>query len=56
MKIIPSIDGLRCISILLVIIGHNRFNLYKIDIANLGARILFVISSFLIVGLLLNDL
>ena len=56
MKRIPSLDGLRCISILLVIIGHNRFNLYKIDIANLGVRIFFIISSFLIIGLLLNDL
>ena len=56
MKRIPSLDGLRCISILLVIIGHSRFNLYGINIANLGVRIFFVISSFLIIGLLLNDL
>ena len=56
MKRIPSLDGLRCISILLVIIGHSRFNLYNIKIANLGVRIFFVISSFLIIGILLNDL
>tara|TARA_A100001015_G_scaffold73817_1_gene81897 strand:+ start:674 stop:1738 length:1065 start_codon:yes stop_codon:yes gene_type:complete len=56
MKRIPSLDGLRCISILLVIIGHSGFNLYGIKIANLGVRIFFVISSFLIIGLLLKDL
>ena len=40
---------------LLVIIGHSRFNLYKIDNANLGVRIFFVITSLLISVLPLND-
>ena len=56
MKRILSLDGLRRIPTFLVIIGHSRFNLFKIDIANLCVRIFFVISSFLFIGLLLNEL
>jgi peptidoglycan/LPS O-acetylase OafA/YrhL len=56
---IPSLDGLRTISIALVIIGHwlhvlgygNAGNL-----GNLGVRVFFVISGFLITGLLLKEL
>ncbi|MFY0483508.1 acyltransferase family protein [Flavobacterium sp. PLA-1-15] len=51
---IPSLDGLRAVSILLVLIGH-AFHIKSLDIANLGVRIFFVISAYLIVGILLKD-
>lgn len=53
---IPSLDGLRGLSILLVVFGHAFKELSRvIDIANLGVRIFFVISAYLIVGILYND-
>lgn len=65
MKRIPSLDGLRAISILLVLCGHldgtrgfhvNQalFNHFG-DIANLGVRVFFVISGYLITLLLLRE-
>lgn len=51
---IPSLDGLRAISILMVVFGH-AFHIKFLDIANLGVRIFFVISAYLIVGILLRD-
>jgi peptidoglycan/LPS O-acetylase OafA/YrhL len=56
---IPSLDGLRTISIALVVAGHwlhvlgggNAGNL-----GNMGVRVFFVISGFLITGLLLKEL
>ncbi|MEP6690691.1 MAG: acyltransferase [Gemmatimonadaceae bacterium] len=64
---IPSLDGLRGISILVVLLGHlagtagfpatatalvlNRY----VDVANLGVRVFFVISGFLITGLLVDE-
>ena len=52
---IPSLDGLRAISILLVIVGHasgkNRLN----DLAIFGVHIFFVISGFLITSLLQDE-
>jgi peptidoglycan/LPS O-acetylase OafA/YrhL len=62
---IPSLDGLRALSILLVIISHtagtrNAFSQASIhflgDIGNLGVRVFFVISGFLITTLLLHEL
>jgi len=61
---IPSLDGLRAISIVLVLVGHlagthgfpltaamgNRFAL-----AEIGVHVFFVISGFLITGLLLDE-
>ena len=59
---IPSLDGLRAISILAVVLGHiagtagsPRLYLGGIDIASLGVRVFFVISGFLITGLLLEE-
>ena len=53
---IPSLDGLRGLSILLVILGYAFKEISRvIDIANLGVRIFFVISAYLIVGILHND-
>ena len=60
MKRIPSLDGLRAISIVLVVLGHlaNRhyfpgafWHLY----ANTGVRIFFVISGYLITHILLCE-
>lgn len=59
LKRIPSLDGLRAISIALVVIGHW---LHVLDIGqssnlgNLGVRVFFVISGFLITGLLLREI
>ncbi|HEX3033713.1 MAG TPA: acyltransferase, partial [Thermodesulfobacteriota bacterium] len=66
---IPSLDGLRAISITFVIIGHLLYTqtpffirLYEAGgkwfthLAPLGVRIFFVISGFLITGLLLREL
>jgi peptidoglycan/LPS O-acetylase OafA/YrhL len=59
---IPSLDGVRAISILLVIAGHwteTHTTGVKADIAgafaNLGVRIFFVLSGYLITRLLLEE-
>ena len=55
---IPSLDGLRTISIALVIVGHflhvlgvGEFS----NLGNLGVRVFFVISGFLITGILVKE-
>ena len=59
MNRIPSLDGLRAISISLVVAGHWAELRYHSDIAgafaNLGVRIFFIISGFLITTLLLKE-
>jgi peptidoglycan/LPS O-acetylase OafA/YrhL len=59
LKRIPSLDGLRAVSICLVIAGHwistHGGPTYASEYANLGVRIFFVISGFLITTLLLNE-
>jgi peptidoglycan/LPS O-acetylase OafA/YrhL len=59
---IPSLDGLRALSIVLVILGHAMpFGPYSFWVAvplrhsDLGVRIFFVISGYLITTLLLNE-
>jgi peptidoglycan/LPS O-acetylase OafA/YrhL len=56
---IPSFDGLRAISISLVVIGHWSALRYHSDIAgafaHLGVRIFFVLSGYLITSLLLKE-
>jgi peptidoglycan/LPS O-acetylase OafA/YrhL len=60
---IPSLDGLRAISILLVIVGHWAELRYQSStvgdvagaFANLGVRIFFVISGYLITTLLWKE-
>ena len=58
MKRIPSLDGLRAISILLVVIGHwaatHSFPI-AMSYAFLGVRFFFVISGYLITTLLLRE-
>src|SRR6478672_11471017 len=61
---IPSLDGLRAISILAVVLGHASqtrgfpdnvaWHMFG-DTANLGVRVFFVISGFLITSLLLAE-
>jgi peptidoglycan/LPS O-acetylase OafA/YrhL len=62
---IPSLDGLRALSIIFVLIGHTGHQLY-FDNANLvglaldslpglGVKIFFVISGYLITLLLLSE-
>lgn len=52
---IPSLDGLRAVSITLVMLyhvtGHGLFS----PLGNLGVRVFFVISGYLITGLLLQE-
>jgi peptidoglycan/LPS O-acetylase OafA/YrhL len=59
MNRIPSLDGLRAISISLVVVGHWAELRYHSDVAgafaNLGVRIFFVISGYLITTLLLKQ-
>lgn len=65
MKRIPGLDGLRAISILLVLWGHlvgtrgfhsnSAFWDRTRDFANLGVRVFFVISGYLITLLLLRE-
>lgn len=59
MKRIPSLDGLRAISILLVVVGHWLSERYASDVALsyaiLGVRIFFIISGYLITTLLLKE-
>jgi peptidoglycan/LPS O-acetylase OafA/YrhL len=58
----PSLDGLRAISIFLVLLGHLKgtqgfaeFNSGVGDYAHLGVVVFFVISGFLITRLLLSE-
>lgn len=59
MKRIPSLDGLRAISVLLVLIGHlaragHTPDILKVYAAS-GVRMFFVISGYLITTILLNE-
>jgi peptidoglycan/LPS O-acetylase OafA/YrhL len=59
---IPSLDGLRAVSIILVIAGHSSDSLNAPEflnhfshLGNLGVRTFFIISGFLITTLLLKE-
>jgi peptidoglycan/LPS O-acetylase OafA/YrhL len=56
---IPSLDGLRATSIALVVVGHWVSRHYgsalALSYANLGVRIFFVISGYLITTLLIKE-
>ena len=58
-KRIPSLDGLRAISIILVVAGHVAYSglapRVLAQYANLGVRIFFVISGYLITTILLGE-
>ena len=47
---IPGLDGLRAIAILLVFAYHTRF----IEVGWVGVQLFFVLSGFLITGILLK--
>jgi peptidoglycan/LPS O-acetylase OafA/YrhL len=62
---IPSLDGLRAISIALVLVGHlagtrgfplTQSSVRALDLGALGVRVFFVISGFLITSLLLSEI
>jgi peptidoglycan/LPS O-acetylase OafA/YrhL len=56
---IPSLDGIRAVAIGLVIVSHFSKDSGwgdPLDLGSLGVRIFFVISGFLITGLLLKEL
>jgi peptidoglycan/LPS O-acetylase OafA/YrhL len=62
-RVIPSLDGLRAISIVLVLIAHLRGTrnfpipaVYTPALGEFGVRVLFVISGFLITSILLEEL
>ena len=59
MERIPSLDGMRAVSISLVVAGHWAELRYHSDVAgafaNLGVRIFFIISGYLITTLLLRE-
>ncbi len=61
---IPSLDGLRAIAILLVLVGHLAHtrgfpaafqNAFYVPIAGLGVKVFFVISGYIITHLLLSE-
>lgn len=65
---IPSLDGLRAVSIVLVLASHAgleprfrhtglfRFFLNHLDVGTLGVTVFFVISGYLITSLLLREI
>jgi peptidoglycan/LPS O-acetylase OafA/YrhL len=59
MKRIPSLDGLRAISISMVVAGHWAFTHYGSQLglyyAHLGVKVFFVISGYLITTLLIKE-
>lgn len=61
-KYLPTLDGLRAIAVVIVLIAHLNYRVYKNEIietiiphGNLGVYIFFVLSGFLITTLLLKE-
>jgi len=59
---IPSLDGFRALSIILVLIYHSSFSIARfpenmgiVEQGKVGVTIFFVISGFLITNLLLTE-
>lgn len=57
---IPSLDGARAVSILLVVLFHIETQhplplVWRVNFGNLGVRVFFVISGFIITTLLLRE-
>jgi peptidoglycan/LPS O-acetylase OafA/YrhL len=55
---VPSLDGLRTLSIGLVILAHglHQAGIADHNLGSLGVRVFFVISGFLITGILLREI
>lgn len=53
--VVPSLDGLRAISICVVLLGHFMLPASMIGVSALGVKIFFFISGFLITRLLLAE-
>lgn len=57
---IPSLDGIRAVSITIVVLSHIWYSFGYPDkfylTGNLGVRIFFIISGFLITSILINEL
>jgi peptidoglycan/LPS O-acetylase OafA/YrhL len=51
----PKLDGLRCIAILMVLIGHFLYFLGGTNPGIYGVNLFFVLSGFLITSILLNE-
>jgi peptidoglycan/LPS O-acetylase OafA/YrhL len=64
MQRLRALDGLRAVSILLVLLDHLLINRlipgdgpwWRLDMGRVGVRVFFVISGFLITGLLIREL
>ena len=56
-KRIPSLDGLRAVSILMVIVGHfwGPFNKNAVMLSGFGVQVFFVLSGYLITRLLQEE-
>jgi peptidoglycan/LPS O-acetylase OafA/YrhL len=62
---LPGLDGLRAFSVAMVVLWHVSLteklhsplleNLWRVDVGNLGVRVFFVLSGFLITTLLLEE-
>jgi len=57
---IPQLDGLRGVAILMVLVGHSRFlealpHLKNLEYTRFGVDLFFVLSGFLITGILLDS-
>ena len=52
----PELDGFRGLAVLMVVVGHLLFFSLGFDsqMASLGVLLFFVLSGFLITGVLLN--
>lgn len=55
---IPSFDGMRAVAIIFVLLGHTFQSSIEqyLNLGNLGVRIFFIISAFLIIGILQKDI
>ena len=53
LKVIPSLDGIRAISVLIVVLGHSGFDAFVPG--GLGVTIFFFLSGYLITTLLLAE-
>lgn len=55
MKYKPRLDGLRCIAVLMVLVGHFLYFVAGTNSGIFGVNLFFVLSGFLITSILLSD-